>query len=101
AHVYRLNALRALTSMAKGIAPGPEMSLAKLGWSEVDRHLQDSAIEAQGMYAALDPSSEHASEGGRWQSAWMWGIAGASYAGSGEIQRNIIAERVPDPPRGR
>jgi alkylation response protein AidB-like acyl-CoA dehydrogenase len=101
AHVYRLNALRALTAMAKGIAPGPEMSLAKLGWSEIDRRLQDSSVEAEGMYAALDPSSEHALEGGRWQNAWMWGFAGTIYAGSSEIQRNIIAERVLGLPRSR
>ena len=101
AHVYRLNALRALTSMAKGIAPGPEMSLAKLGWSEIDRRLQDSAVEAEGMYAALDPASDHALEGGRWQNAWMWGFAGTIYAGSSEIQRNIIAERVLGLPRSR
>jgi len=101
AHVYRLNALRALTSMAKGKPPGPEMSLAKLGWSEIDRRLQDSAIEAEGMYAALDPASDLALEAGRWQNAWMWGHAGTIYAGSSEIQRNIIAERVIGLPRSR
>ena len=101
AHVYRLNGLRALTSMAKGATPGPEMSLAKLGWSEIDRHLQDSAIEAEGMYAALDPGADQAIEGGRWQNAWIWAFAGTIYAGSSEIQRNIIAERVLGLPRSR
>jgi alkylation response protein AidB-like acyl-CoA dehydrogenase len=101
AHVYRLNALRALTSMAKGRVPGPEMSLAKLGWSETDRRLQDTAMEVEGMYGALDPASECSLEGGRWQNAWMWGHAGTIYAGSSEIQRNIIAERVLGLPRSR
>ena len=101
AHVYRLNALRALTSLAKGGAPGPEMSLAKLGWSEIDRRLQDEAMALEGMYAALDPASEWALEDGRWQNAWMWGHAATIYAGSSEIQRNIIAERVLGLPRSR
>ncbi len=101
AHVYRLNALRALTSMARGVAPGPEMSLAKLGWSEIDRRLQDAAVDAEGMYAALDPACDRALEAGRWQNAWLWGHAGTIYAGSSEIQRNIIAERVLNLPRSR
>lgn len=101
AHVYRLNSLRALTALSQGREQGPEAGLAKLGWSETDRRLHDAAMSIQGLYGALDPSDPVALEGGRWQNAWMWGHGATIYAGSSEIQRNIIAERVLGLPRGR
>jgi alkylation response protein AidB-like acyl-CoA dehydrogenase len=101
AHVFRLIGLRSLTSAQQGHAPGPEASLTKLYWSEMDRRLQELAIDVQGAYGALAPESPHAVEDGRWQYGWMWSLAETIYAGSSEIQRNIIAERVLGLPRGR
>ncbi len=101
AHVFRLIGLRNLTRAQHGHAPGPEASVTKLYWSEMDKRLQETAIGVEGMYGALAPGSEQAVEDGRWQYAWMWAQAETIYAGSSEIQRNIIAERVLGLPRGR
>jgi alkylation response protein AidB-like acyl-CoA dehydrogenase len=100
-HVFRLNGLRSLTRAQQGRVPGPEASLTKLFWSEMDKRLQETAISVQGMYGALAPGSLWAIEDGRWQYSWMWAQAETIYAGSSEIQRNIIAERVLGLPRGR
>ncbi len=101
AHVFRLIGLRNLTSAQHGQAPGPEASLTKLYWSEMDKRLQEAAVGIQGPYGALAPGSPLAVEDGRWQYGWMWAQAETIYAGSSEIQRNIIAERVLGLPRGR
>jgi len=101
AHVFRLIGLRSLTSAQQGQAPGPEASLTKLYWSEMDKRIQDTAVGVQGLYGALAPGSHFAIEDGRWQYGWMWAPAETIYAGSSEIQRNIIAERVLGLPRGR
>jgi alkylation response protein AidB-like acyl-CoA dehydrogenase len=101
AHVFRLIGLRSLTSAQQGRAPGPEASLTKLYWSEMDKRIQETAMGVQGAYGALAPDSPFAIEDGRWQYGWMWSQAETIYAGSSEIQRNIIAERVFGLPRGR
>ncbi len=101
AHVFRLIGLRNLTSAQHGHAPGPEASLTKLYWSEMDKRIQETAVGLQGAYGALAPGSPLAVEDGRWQYGWMWAQAETIYAGSSEIQRNIIAERVLGLPRGR
>ena len=101
AHVFRLIGLRNLTSAQHGHAPGPEASLTKLYWSEMDKRIQETAVGVEGLYGALAPGSPYAIEDGRWQYGWMWAQAETIYAGSSEIQRNIIAERVLGLPRGR
>ena len=101
AHVFKLNGLRNLTRAEHGHPPGPEASLTKLYWSEMDKRMQELAVGLQGAYGALAPESAFAIEDGRWQYGWMWAQAETIYAGSSEIQRNIIAERVLGLPRGR
>jgi alkylation response protein AidB-like acyl-CoA dehydrogenase len=101
AHIFRLIGLRNLTSAQHGQAPGPEASLTKLYWSEMDKRIQETALGVEGLYGALAPESPSAIEDGRWQFGWMWAQAETIYAGSSEIQRNIIAERVLGLPRGR
>ena len=101
AHIFRLIGLRNLTSAQQGRAPGAEASMTKLYWSEMDKRLQETAVGLQGPYGALAPDSPFAIEEGRWQYGWMWAQAETIYAGSSEIQRNIIAERVLGLPRGR
>ena len=100
-HVFRVNGLRSLTRAQQGQVPGPEASLNKLFWSEMDKRIQETAVGVEGMYGALAPESPWVVEEGRWQQGWMWSQAETIYAGSSEIQRNIIAERVLGLPRGR
>ena len=101
AHVFKVVGLRNLTRAEHGHPPGPEASLTKLYWSEMDKRMQELAVGLQGAYGALAPESPFALEDGRWQFGWMWAQAETIYAGSSEIQRNIIAERVLGLPRGR
>jgi len=101
AHTFRMNQLRALTRYQQGAAPGPEASLTKLFWSEMHRRMQETATSIQGPYGGLDRGAEWSIDGGLWQDSWMWSFAETIYAGTSEIQRNIIAERVLGLPRGR
>ena len=101
AQIFRLTGLRNLTKAQQRQVPGPEASLTKLYWSEMDKRMQETAVGLQGMYGALAPDSPWSIEEGRWQYGWMWSLAETIYAGSSEIQRNIIAERVLGLPRGR
>ena len=75
--------------------------MTKLYWSEMDKGLQETAVGMEGMYGALSAESSLAIDDGRWQYGWMWAQAETIYAGSSEIQRNIIAERVLGLQRGR
>src|SRR5438445_5443422 len=101
AHVFKVVGLRNLTRAEHGHPPGAEASLTKLYWSEMDKRMQELAVGLHGAYGALAPESPFALEDGRWQFGWMWAQAETIYAGSSEIQRNIIAERVLGLPRGR
>lgn len=100
ARIFRLNGLRALSNAERGI-PGPEASLTKLFYSEMDQRIQERAISVQGLYGALAATDDHALERGRWQSGWYWSLAETIFGGSSEIQRNILAERVLGLPKGR
>lgn len=99
--IFRLTLLRGLTRARKGLPPGPEASLVKLMWTEMDKRLQDSGLAFQGMAGALAPGERRAWEEGDWQSAWLWAQAGTIYGGSSEIQRNVVAERLLGLPRSR
>jgi alkylation response protein AidB-like acyl-CoA dehydrogenase len=87
--IFRLNTLRALSRMSKDGAPGPEVSILKLGYSEMHQRLQQTAMEALGPYAQLNNF-----DGGQWAYNYLRCRSSTIAAGTSEIQRNIIAERV-------
>jgi len=91
---------RSATQVGRHGRPGPESSIIKLFWSEMDRRQKAVAMEILGLRSQLVAGSEWAVAHGRWQRAFLWSRAGTIYAGSSEIQRNIIAERVLGLPRG-
>ncbi|MBX3276968.1 MAG: acyl-CoA dehydrogenase [Acidobacteria bacterium] len=98
--ILKYNIYRSATQIARNGSPGPESSIIKLFWSEMDRRQKEVAMELMGLRSQLVRGSKGAVDHGRWQRAFLWSRAGTIYAGSSEIQRNIIAERVLGLPRG-
>jgi alkylation response protein AidB-like acyl-CoA dehydrogenase len=89
----RLNNYRALTSVMRTGIPGPEGSLGKLLWSESNKRLGELMLEMQGP-AGLITGGAHAGDGGEWVYRHLRSRANSIEAGTSEILRNIIAERV-------
>jgi alkylation response protein AidB-like acyl-CoA dehydrogenase len=87
--ILRLNTNRALTSLSKTGIPGPEGSTQKLYWSEMNQRTQQIAQEILGPYAQLKDFDK-----GMWEYAYLRSRGNTIEAGTSEIQRNIIAERV-------
>ena len=97
--IMLLNLYRGITSRLRGQPPGPEASLDKLYWSEMDKWMQEFGMELQGPYAQLMHDSKYAIPGD-WQYNFLRSRAGTIYSGTSEIQRNIIGERVLGLPKG-
>ena len=87
--ILRLNTNRALTSLSKTGIPGPEGSTQKLYWSEMNQRTQQTAQEILGPYGQLKEF-----DNGMWEYAYLRTRGNTIEAGTSEIQRNIIAERV-------
>ena len=79
--------------MKTGI-PGPEGSLGKWHWAEVNQALTELAMEIEGPYAQLARGSEHAIDDAEWQYAFLRARANSIEGGTTEILKNIVAERV-------
>ena len=90
AEAYRLQTLQTVTRLAAGAHPGPEASLGKLWWSELDIELHEIALDLLGADAERDSP---------WSRGWQFALSGPIYAGTNEIQRNIAAERLLGLPR--
>ncbi|MCS6805639.1 MAG: acyl-CoA dehydrogenase [Acidobacteriota bacterium] len=98
--ILKHNIYRAVTQIMRTGKPGPESSIIKLFWSEMDRRQKEIGMEMLGLYSQLVHESKGAIDDGWWPHAFLWSRAGTIYAGSSEIQRNIIAERVLGMPKG-
>lgn len=81
-----------------GASISSESSANKLFWSEMDRHMHRTAMTIMGVQAELEEGLD-AIDNGRWLDGYMFSLAGPIYAGTNEIQRNILAERVLGLPR--
>jgi alkylation response protein AidB-like acyl-CoA dehydrogenase len=97
--IMLLNLYRGITTQLRGQPPGPEASLTKLYWSELDKWMQELGMTLQGPYAQLLRESKHA-VAGDWQYNFLRSRAGTIYSGTSEIQKNIIGERVLGLPKG-
>jgi alkylation response protein AidB-like acyl-CoA dehydrogenase len=95
----RLNAYRNAESVERSGAPGPMGSTLKLGWSELDQRVKAFAAEILGPYGLLVSDDPLTVQDGYWAHELLWSRAATIYAGTSEIQRNIIAERVLGLPR--
>ncbi len=96
---YRWYTFQTATRMVDGHNIGAESSLTKLFWSDMDIQLHETALSLIGDLAELDEGSDSAVDGGDWLKGYQFSLAGPIYAGTNEIQRNIVAERVLGLPR--
>jgi alkylation response protein AidB-like acyl-CoA dehydrogenase len=87
-----------VAQVGAGASISSEASANKIFWSEMDRHLHRTAMTILGARAELE-SGPDAEADGRWLDGYMFSLAGPIYAGTNEIQRNILAERVLGLPR--
>jgi alkylation response protein AidB-like acyl-CoA dehydrogenase len=90
AEADQLFTLEQVTAISEGGSPGARSSLNKIFWSELDVRLQETALDLLGPAAELD---------GPWSRGFLFALAGPIYAGTNEIQRNIVAERLLGLPR--
>ena len=90
AEAYRLQTLQTVTTLTAGGDIGSEASLTKLWWSELDIELHEIALDLLGAEAEAE---------GPWSKGHQFSLAGPIYAGTNEVQRNIVAERVLGLPR--
>ncbi len=97
--LFQLHNLRSLSRLAHGREVGPEGSALKLYWSEMSQRLHDTAMATLGDAAPLWKQADGNPGEGRWQRSWLYYQASSIFAGTNEIQRNIIGERVLGLPR--
>ena len=98
AQAYRLYTWGTVTRLADGRrhrARRPAVN--KVFWSELDVALHETALDLLGPHAELAAGGPD----GRWLDGYLFSLAGPIYAGTNEIQRNIIAERLLGLPRER
>ncbi|BBC37288.1 Acyl-CoA dehydrogenase [Streptomyces graminofaciens] len=93
ARAYQLFTYAAASRFLEGSSVGPESSLNKVFWSEYDIALHETALDLLG--------EEGESTDTAWAEGYVFALAGPIYAGTNEIQRDIIAERLLGLPKGR
>jgi alkylation response protein AidB-like acyl-CoA dehydrogenase len=90
AQSYRLYTWGTVTRLADGGEMGAAGSVNKVFWSELDIALHETALDLLGPEAELES---------RWLDGYTFSLSGPIYAGTNEIQRNIVAERILGLPR--
>ena len=90
AEAYRLYTWGTVTRLARGGDMGADGSVNKLFWSQLDLALHETALDL------LEDDGELESP---WSDAYLFSLGGPIYAGTNEIQRNIVAERLLGMPR--
>jgi alkylation response protein AidB-like acyl-CoA dehydrogenase len=94
AQAYRWQTFGVVTRLTEGARSGPESSLVKIFWSELDVRMHELALDLLGTHAEL-VDGDFAS----WMKSFQFSLSGPIYAGTNEIQRNVVAERVLGLPR--
>jgi len=92
--VLKYHGLRSLSSQLKSKIPGPEGSIGKLLWSEPNQRITEAAIGMQGPNGQIMGGSPWTIQDGYWQYSFLRSKGNTIEAGSSEILRNIIGERV-------
>ncbi|MYR06825.1 acyl-CoA dehydrogenase [Gordonia sp. SID5947] len=91
ARAYELSTYQTVSRLAAGGQLGMESSINKVFWSQWDIATHETALDLQGPDAELDDA---------WMDGYLFSLSGPIYAGTNEIQRNVIAERLLGLPRG-
>jgi alkylation response protein AidB-like acyl-CoA dehydrogenase len=97
---FKYTRLRSLTRQLRGEPPGPEGSILKLTGSELGVRIADVAGELLGVHALVNRPSEAVPDAPRWFNRIVAARQYTISAGTSEIQRNIIGERVLGLPKG-
>ncbi|CAL9677464.1 Putative acyl-CoA dehydrogenase FadE17 [Streptomyces sp. enrichment culture] len=101
ARAYQLFTYAQASRIAAGGSTGAGSSLNKVFWSELDIALHETALDLLGPYGELSDGATEAPAHGSWAEGYTFSLAGPIYAGTNEIQRDIIAERLLGLPKGR
>ncbi len=99
AEAYTLNTYLTVSRLLEGGKIGAEASINKIFWSNLDVRMHEAALEILGARAELLPESPAASGVGDWLDGFLFALSGPIYAGTNQIQKNIIAERILNLPR--
>ena len=100
AEAYALSTYQTASKLTRGGSIGPEASCNKIFWSEMDILIHETAMKLLGARAEIEPeTAAEITELGSWLDGFMFAQSGPIYAGTNEIQRNIIAERMLGMPR--
>ena len=99
AEAYTLETYRTVSRLLDGSKIGAEASLNKIFWSELDLKMHETALRILEERAELLPEASAATGVGTWLDGYLFALSGPIYAGTNEIQRNIIAERILGLPR--
>ena len=97
--IFQLHNWRSISRTAKGADPGPVGSINKLWWSEMSKRLHDTAMSVVGSAQPLWRGAHDNPGEGAWQRSWLYYQASSIWAGTNEIQRNVIGERTLGLPR--
>jgi alkylation response protein AidB-like acyl-CoA dehydrogenase len=97
--LFQLQNWRSLSRLQHGRELGPEAATAKLYWSEMSQRMHRTAMQVLGDEAPLWRGATDNPADGRWQRSWLYYRAASIFAGTNEIQRNIIGERTLGLPR--
>jgi len=97
--IFQLHNWRSISRTAKGADPGPVGSINKLWWSEMSKRLHDTAMSVVGPAQPLWRGAHDNPGEGAWQRSWLYYQASSIWAGTNEIQRNVIGERTLGLPR--
>ncbi len=99
--ITKLNNWRTLTRIQRRQPLGPESSFIKLFWSEMSQRMHDTVMALLGSHGLCWQAGPLAVAGGRLVRSYLYYRAASLFAGTSEIQRNILAERVLGLPRSR
>ena len=92
--LMRLNQMRAFSKISHTGVPGPEGSIQKIFWSELNQRFQQVAQEVLGPYGQLGAGCEETIDAGQWAYGYLRTRGNTIEAGTSEIQRNILGSQV-------